>query len=58
MDPATGELLFGWSNVCMHWFSLEFLRSAAERLQAEAVYHVARKRIPSADGPVEVPVLS
>ena len=53
-DPATGELLFGWSNVCMHWFTVAFLRAAAERLQREAAYHVAQKQIPSVDGPVKV----
>ena len=53
-DPATGELLFGWSNVCMHWFAVVFLRTAAERLQREAAYHVARKQIPSVNGPVKV----
>jgi len=53
-DPATGELLFGWSNVCMHWFAVPFLRAAAERLRREAAYHVARKQIPSIDGPVKV----
>lgn len=53
-DPGTGELLFGWSNVCMHWFTLSFLHAAAERLQREAAYHVARKQIPSVEGPVKV----
>ncbi len=53
-DPATGELLFGWSNVCMHWFAVPFLCAAAERLRREAAYHVAHKQIPSVDGPVKV----
>ena len=42
----------------MHWFALDFLRSAADRLQADALYHVARKRIPSHDGPVQVPLVA
>jgi UDP-N-acetylglucosamine/UDP-N-acetylgalactosamine diphosphorylase len=50
-DPATGELRFGWSNVCMHYFSRAWLEEVAARLDAGGLpYHVARKAIPSKDG--------
>ena len=49
-----GRLRYGWSNVCMHYFSREFLASAARRLKSEGRYHIARKKIPSKDGPVQV----
>ena len=49
----TGELKFGWSNVCMHYFSTAFLLDMAERLQQQGQYHIAKKKIPSKDGPVQ-----
>ena len=48
------QLKYNWSNVCMHYFTVDFLEAAARRLQAEGQYHVARKKIPSIDGPVQV----
>lgn len=53
-DAATGELWFGWSNVCMHWFRRDFLQRAAQRLREEAIYHIAKKQIPALDGNVLV----
>ena len=47
-------LRYNWSNICMHYFSREFLEQAAQRLAAEGRHHIARKKIPSKDGPVEV----
>lgn len=51
VDAATGRPLFGWANVCMHFFSTRFLRSAAADLGCgpvgRALYHCARKPIPS-----------
>ena len=38
----------------MHYFSRDFLEQAAQRLAAEGRHHIARKKIPSKDGPVEV----
>ena len=38
----------------MHYFTRDFLEAAARRLQAEGQYHIARKKIPSVDGPVQV----
>lgn len=58
LDPATGELRFGWSNVCMHWFRRDFLQRAAQRLRDEAVYHIAKKQIPSLNGTVPVSKLT
>jgi hypothetical protein len=38
----------------MHYFSRDFLQEAARRLREEGCYHIARKKIPSKDGPVQV----
>lgn len=38
----------------MHWFRREFLQLAAQRLRTEAVYHVAKKQIPTLEGSVPV----
>lgn len=38
----------------MHYFTRDFLELAAEHVRAEGVYHIARKKIPSKDGPVQV----
>ncbi len=74
-NPATGQLYYNWSNICMHYFAVPWLRTVADRLihggsgdgaaaasasctttapaSCTAVpYHVARKKIPSVDGPV------
>ena len=53
-DPSTGELKYGWSNVCLHYFRRAWLASVADRLAAEGRYHIAHKKIPSKDGPVQV----
>ncbi|GLI67231.1 hypothetical protein VaNZ11_011169 [Volvox africanus] len=54
IDPSTGQLYFNWSNICMHYFSVTWLREVATQLLAggSTPYHVARKRIPSVTGPV------
>lgn len=52
---GSGQLKYNWSNVCMHYFSRDFLEAASRRLEAEGRYHIARKKIPSTDGPVQVP---
>ena len=52
---GTGELRYNWSNVCMHYFSRSFLERAADFLASgRGSYHVAKKSIPSKDGPVQV----
>lgn len=55
MVAEAGTLRYNWSNVCMQYFSREFLVAAAERLAAAGRYHIAHKSIPSKDGPVKVP---
>jgi hypothetical protein len=29
-DPATGQLYFNWSNICMHYFSIDWLATTVE----------------------------
>ncbi|GAB4820374.1 hypothetical protein N2152v2_007420 [Parachlorella kessleri] len=53
VDPASGELKFGWSNVCLHYFKRSWLADVSDRLAAEGKYHIAHKKIPSKDGPVQ-----
>ena len=38
----------------MHYFTRDFLELAADHVRAQGVYHVAKKKIPSKDGPVQV----
>lgn len=52
-DPATGELKYGWSNICMHYFRRDWLAAVAGQLAAAGRYHIARKKIPSVGGPVQ-----
>lgn len=56
MDPATGKLYYNWSNICMHYFALPWLKAAADHLRTAAVYHIANKNIPAMGG-VKVPGL-
>ena len=51
---GTGELRYAWSNVCMHYFSTDFLEAMAEKLKQQGQYHIAHKKIPSKHGPVQV----
>ena len=53
-DPATGELRYGWSNICLHYFRRDWLVSVSNKLAEMGQYHIARKKIPSKDGPVAV----
>ena len=55
-DPATGELKYGWSNICLHYFRRDWLEAVSDRLAALGRYHTARKKIASKDGPVAVRV--
>ena len=53
-DAKTGKLMFPYGNLCMHYFSLGFLERTAASLRGDgAVYHVARKKIPSVGSAVE-----
>lgn len=38
----------------MHYFTRGFLELAAESVRTNGVYHIAKKNIPSKDGPVQV----
>lgn len=38
----------------MHYFSTDFLEAMAEKLKQQGQYHIAHKKIPSKDGPVQV----
>ena len=38
----------------MHYFSTPFLASMAHKLKQQGQYHVAKKKIPSKDGPIQV----
>jgi UDP-N-acetylglucosamine/UDP-N-acetylgalactosamine diphosphorylase len=51
-DPSTGKLAFGAGNICNHYFTVPFLRKVATAYRDEPAvmpYHVAKKKIPSAD---------
>jgi UDP-N-acetylglucosamine/UDP-N-acetylgalactosamine diphosphorylase len=52
--PADGGLKYNWSNVCMHYFQRAFLERMARQLVSDGRYHIANKKIPSKDGPVQV----
>ena len=43
-----------WANICMHYFSIEWLERVCAHLKLGGTpYHVARKNIPSKDGPIQ-----
>ncbi|KNA13692.1 hypothetical protein SOVF_114160 [Spinacia oleracea] len=50
INQETGRLRFCWSNVCLHMFTLDFLNSVANGLENDSIYHLAEKKIPSANG--------
>eukprot|EP00892_Ulva_mutabilis_P003339 jgi/Ulvmu1/1377/UM011_0105.1 len=51
---ARGRLRFNWSNICMHYFSVAWLHDVAKHVEnGGARYHIARKQIPSREGPVQ-----
>lgn len=47
---AEGKLVFGAANICNHYFSRAFLEDTVLPGMAD-MYHVAHKKIPTADGP-------
>ena len=49
-DLGTGELFYNWSNICLHYFEREWLRSVSNKLSQEGTYHIAKKNIPSIQG--------
>ena len=44
-----GSLKFSAGNVCMHYYSFEFLRDKCTPDKLPKVYHRANKKIPTAD---------
>ena len=42
----------------MHYFTRGFLEQAADHVRTQGAYHMAKKKIPSKDGPVQVPGLA
>ena len=54
LTAESGQLRYAWSNVCMHYFSPDFLASMADKLKQQGQYHIAHKKIPSQDGAVQV----
>jgi UDP-N-acetylglucosamine/UDP-N-acetylgalactosamine diphosphorylase len=48
-DPVTGELLFNAGNLCIHYYSVDFLAKHCSPDTLPKVYHVAMKSIPIVD---------
>ena len=51
-DPETKILKYNWSNICLHYFQVQWLRQVSKHLVSGGTYHIAKKKIPSIDGPV------
>jgi UDP-N-acetylglucosamine/UDP-N-acetylgalactosamine diphosphorylase len=49
LTDASGRLVFGAGNVCIHYYSMGFLQSKCAPATLPKVYHIARKAIPHAD---------
>ncbi len=32
VDPATGDLLYNWSNICMHFFRVDWLQQITKEV--------------------------
>lgn len=52
-DPETGSLKYNWSNISSFCFTPDFIMRAKADLERSGRYHIARKEIPSAEGPVK-----
>ncbi|XP_031397556.1 UDP-N-acetylglucosamine diphosphorylase 1 isoform X2 [Punica granatum] len=50
INQETGRLRFCWSNICLHMFTLDFLKQVADGLEKDSIYHLAEKKIPSIHG--------
>eukprot|EP01023_Acetabularia_acetabulum_P030399 TRINITY_DN2861_c1_g2_i1.p1 TRINITY_DN2861_c1_g2~~TRINITY_DN2861_c1_g2_i1.p1 ORF type:complete len:508 (-),score=87.02 TRINITY_DN2861_c1_g2_i1:310-1704(-) len=53
VDSSSGQLKFNWGNICMHYFSVQWLQEVLQSLEEMGQYHVANKKISSKDGSVE-----
>ncbi|RNF17953.1 UDP-sugar pyrophosphorylase [Trypanosoma conorhini] len=51
VHAATGELKFNCANISSYICSVRFLQLAADRMKSFTRYHVARKKIPTVNGP-------
>lgn len=49
MRNADGSLTYSAANICIHFFTREFLRRVVDKHEKELVHHVARKKIPTID---------
>ena len=45
-----GSLTYSAANICIHFFTIEFLRRVCNEHERELVHHVAKKKIPFIDG--------
>eukprot|EP00898_Chlorokybus_atmophyticus_P006821 jgi/Chlat1/713/Chrsp104S01295 len=52
VDTRTGELMYKWSNICVHYYSRQFLEAMGTQ-EHLAQYHLAVKDIPSVTGVVK-----
>ena len=52
-DPVSHQLVFNWSNICMQYFSTEFLAANHDFFENQGRYHIAQKRIQTIDGEVD-----
>lgn len=48
LKDASGNLVFGAGNLCIHYFSVDFLQAKCSPATLPKVYHVAKKAIPYA----------
>ena len=44
-----GSLTYSAANICIHFFTRDFLRRVVDKHEKELVHHVARKKIPTID---------
>jgi len=44
-----GSLTFSAANICIHFFTIEFLKRVVEDHESQLVHHVAKKKIPYTD---------
>jgi len=48
-DAQSGELVFNAGNICIHYYSVDFLADQCSPERLPKIYHLARKAIPYAD---------
>ena len=50
----SGRLKYNWANISSFCFTTEFIKRAKDHLEQTGQFHIARKKIPSVLGPVQV----